>query len=234
MASRVDLVGAVSETEAAAARELANAPRVALVRNGIPELDPDGLPPAAQPERPRVICMGRVDDARRPQESARILRGVSDIADVAWVGGGGRREAAAGELAGMGVPVTGWIDRAEAMGWLERSTAYLHWAAWDGQPLAVLEAMARDVVVVGSDIPPLRELLGQDGVCASETEAVERLRQVLTDPEFREQQLTRQRGLRDRYGADRMAAEWRRAYASLAASHGHTSSPPTRASRRAA
>ena len=231
VASRVDLVGAVSETEAAAARELLGATRVALVHNGVPELDPDALPPPTQPERPRAICMGRVDAARRPAESVRILCAVSDVADVAWVGGGGRRAAATSELAGTVVPLTGWLERSAAMGWLERSTAYLHWAAWDGQPLAVLEAMARDVVVVASDIPPLRELLGEDGVCASEAQAVETLRRVLTDPNFREQQLTRQRTLRGRHGAGRMASEWRQTYASLAAAPGYPSNPLARAAR---
>jgi glycosyltransferase involved in cell wall biosynthesis len=234
VARRVQLVGAVSETEAAAARQLLGAPRVEVVRNGIPDLDPDGIPPAAAPERPRVICMGRVDEARRPPESARILRAVADIADVAWVGGGGRRAGAAGELESTGIRLTGWLDRPAALGWLGRTTAYLHWAAWDGQPLAVLEAMARDVVVVASDIAPLRELLGEDGVCATAEDAIARLRRVLTDPGFRDQELARQRELRGRYGADRMVAEWRRTYRALAAGPGHPSRPAPGAGHDAA
>ena len=35
---------------------------------------------------------------------------------------------------------------------------YLHWTAWDGLPLSILEAMANDVVVIASDIPANREL----------------------------------------------------------------------------
>jgi glycosyltransferase involved in cell wall biosynthesis len=231
VAARVDLVGAVSEMEACAARKDLGAPRVSVIRNGIPELDPGALPPAADPERPRVICMGRVDEARRPPASARILHAVADVADVAWVGGGGRRAGAADELAAAGIPLTGWLERPAAMGWLDRSTAYLHWAAWDGQPLAVLEAMARDVVVVASDIPPLRELLGPEGVCASEDEAIARLRNVLTDEGFRERELARQRERRERYGADRMVVEWREVYAALAGTPEHSSSAPAASGR---
>jgi len=233
VAARVDLVGAVSEMEASAARNELGAPRVAVIRNGIPELDPGALPPAAEPERPRVICMGRVDEARRPPESARILHAVADVADVAWVGGGGRRAAAADELAAEGIPLTGWLERPAAMGWLGRSTAYLHWAAWDGQPLAVLEAMARDVVVVASDIPPLRELLGIEGVSASADDAIIRLRNVLTDPTFRGRELARQREQRERFGAERMVREWREVYGSLAGALQHSSSAPVASGRRA-
>ena len=146
---------------------------------------------------------------------------------------GGRRAGAADELAAAGIPLTGWLERPAAMGWLDRSTAYLHWAAWDGQPLAVLEAMARDVVVVASDIPPLRELLGREGVCASAADAIGRLRSILTDPAFRDRELARQREQRERYGAERMVREWRQEYASLAGAPQHSSSAPVASGRRA-
>jgi glycosyltransferase involved in cell wall biosynthesis len=215
VARGVDLLGAVSETEARAAREVLGAPRIAVVRNGIRELDPGALPPAAQPERARVICMGRVDEARRPESCARILASISDIAEVAWVGGGGRREGADRPLIEAGITPTGWLGRAEALGWLGGSTAYLHWAAWDGQPLTVLEAMARDVAVVGSDIPPIRELLGPTGVRGSETEAIELLRSVLTSPERRAELIDAQRARRALYGAERMARGWQDLYQRL-------------------
>ena len=48
-----------------------------------------------------------------------------------------------------------------------RPPSYLHWSEWDGQSLAILEAIARDVVVVASDIPANREVLGPRQVCAT-------------------------------------------------------------------
>ena len=96
------------------------------------------------------------------------------------------------------------------------ATACLHWTAWDGQPLSILEAMANDVVVVARDIEATREMLGPQQIRGSEREAVSLLRQVLTDPALHRELLLSQRQLRDRYGAARMAADWRRAYARIA------------------
>lgn len=220
VARRVDVIGAVSATEGALARAELLAPRVVVVRNGIPELDEGRLAAPARPPEPQVIAMGRADAARRPESAARILHAVSDLARVAWVGGAGRRSAGELELAALGVEVSGWLPRSEALERLSGSTAYLHWAAWDGQPLAVLEAMARDVVVVGSDIPPLREILGAEQVCASEEQAIELLRAVLGDDALRERLLASQRERRAVYGTGRMVAEWRGLYRQLAAGRG--------------
>jgi glycosyltransferase involved in cell wall biosynthesis len=84
----------------------------------------------------------------------------------------------------------------------------------------VLEAMARDVVVVGSDIPPLREILGAEQVCASEEQAIELLRAILGDHALRERLLASQRERRAAYGTGRMVVEWRALYQLLAAGRG--------------
>ena len=60
----------------------------------------------------------------------------------------------------MGIPVTGWLDRTAALERLSEATVLLNWSSKDSHPLAVLEAMAKDVLVVASDIDPNRELLG--------------------------------------------------------------------------
>ena len=158
------------------------------------------------------------DTARRPEEAARILASVADIADVEWVGGAGRGGVPASAVTGQGVPLTGWLPREEAVAKLRSSTACLHWAAWDGRPLTVLEAMAYDVVVVGSDIPPLREMLSPDQLRAEAGEAAALLRRVLTDAELREHLLEEQRRLRKGGGARARTAEWRALYAQLLAS----------------
>jgi glycosyltransferase involved in cell wall biosynthesis len=215
VARRVAVLGAVSESEAALAREVVRAPRVEVVANGIPELDPGSIPDPTDRPVPRVIAMGRIDAARQPDACGRILAGVADLAKVAWVGGGGRRGGDPSPLNSRGVETTGWLEREAALGWLAKSTAYLHWAAWDGQPLAVLEAMARDVVVVASDIDPIRELLGPGHVRSTEDEAIALLRSILTDRDVREAMLRSQRRRRAHYAAERMVRQWRELYGAL-------------------
>jgi glycosyltransferase involved in cell wall biosynthesis len=216
-ARRVTLVGTVSEAEAATARQIAPADKVKVVRNGIPELD--GLPADAPlPERggrPRAIALGRVTAQHLPDESARLLAAVTDLAEVEWVGGGGRGDVPVAVVTDRGVPVSGWVPREEAMARLERATVLLHWTGWDGQPLSVLEAMAKDVIVIGHDIDPVREILGPEQVRAGEVEGLELLRRTLADRDVQEAMLASQRRRRRAYGAAAMAAGWIALYDAL-------------------
>lgn len=217
-ARRVDLVGAVSTAEARDAQQVAPERKIVVVRNGIPELDQRRTGPA--PDRgsgpPRVMALGRITAQRRPASAARILAALSDVAEVSWVGGGGRGGMPDSTVTDLGVPVTGWVDRAEVLSTLASATVYLHWTAWDGQPLSILEAMAKDVVVVASDIEAAREILGPRQVCSSEAEATALIRDVLRDPGLREDLLASQRERSDQFGARRMVHEWRTVYGRLA------------------
>ena len=208
IARRSALLGAVSEAEAELARSGLHAPRVAVVRNGIPELDGDR--PSAAPERaePVVIAMGRVTAARQPAASARILSALSRDARVAWIGGG-EDDA---PLRAAGIPVTGWLPRAEALERLGEATVCLHWSAWDGQSLALLEAFARDVVVVASDIAANREVVGPRQICADEASAIALARSVLGDPALRAELLADQRARAAGFGAGRAGSEWLELY----------------------
>jgi glycosyltransferase involved in cell wall biosynthesis len=214
-------VAAVSEAEAALARTVLGAPRVSVVRNGIPDLDAGSDPrPPAERDGVLVVGSGRVGPARRPAESARILAAVRDVADVRWIGDAPGDEAA--PLHAAGVPVTGWLEHADALAELGRATVLLHYSAWDGAPLAVLEAIARDVVVVASDIPPNRELLGPEQVCADEAAAVALIRAVLADAELRERLLVSQRERGRTRGAARMVQDCLDLYANVLGGPGRT------------
>jgi alpha-1,3-rhamnosyl/mannosyltransferase len=48
--------------------------------------------------------------------------------------------------------------------WLERATAYVHPARWEGFGLGVLEAMLAGLPVVASNVSSLPELVGDTGV----------------------------------------------------------------------
>jgi len=212
---RATVVGAVSEHEGSIARGY-GAHRVEVVPNGIPELDGHG-PTADPPARPRVIALGRTVPQRRPESSARILAAIADLADLAWIGGGGAERGAAGAAAleDAGIALTGWVDHDRVIEELARSTIYLHWTAWDGLPLSVLEAMACDRVVVASDIGPNREVLGPEQVCSSEEEAIDLLRRLLLDDKLRESFLASQRSRRTRYSLSRMLEGWAALYDDL-------------------
>jgi glycosyltransferase involved in cell wall biosynthesis len=204
VARRAAQVGAVSEAEAQLARDGLHAPRVAVVRNGIPELDGDRDGAVPSQREPAVVAMGRVTEARRPEAAARILSAVRDEARVLWIGGAGDDA----PLSEAGVPVTGWLSRDAALAQLAEATVYLHWSAWDGQSIAVLEALARDVVVVASDIPANREVVGERQVCADEAAAIALIRSVLRSPALRDELIAGQRTRAAGFGAARSSAEW--------------------------
>jgi glycosyltransferase involved in cell wall biosynthesis len=204
VARRSALVGAVSEAEAELARTGLHAPRVAVIRNGIPELDRDRW--GALPERaePAVVAMGRITAARRPTATARILAALAADARVEWIGGG-EDDA---PVRAAGISVTGWLPRGEALDRLGEATVYVHWSAWDGQSLALLEAFARDVVVIASDIAANREVVGPRQICADEASAIALARSILTSPELRAELLADQRLRAAAFGAGRAGAEW--------------------------
>ena len=215
---RVTLVGAVSEAEAQLARELARAAPVTIVRNGIGELDRTARSGRQKQAAQLVLAGGRIGPARRPAESARILTALRDRAEVAWVGAAPNGEEA--PLRAAGVPVSGWLPREEVLARLGDASVYLHWSAWDGLPLMVLEAMARDAVVVASDIPANREALGDRQTCRTEAEAADLIRRLLDDPGLRGEMLAEQHARRTDFGADRMLADWTDVYARLLAATG--------------
>ena len=118
---------------------------------------------------PAVVALGRIAEQRRPAATARILAALAADARVGWIGGSGDGDD--GAVRDAGIPVTGWLPHSEALERLAEATVYLHWSAWDGQSLAILEAIARDVVVVASDIPANREIVGPRQVCTDERSA---------------------------------------------------------------
>jgi len=216
VARRARVLGAVSEAEAEVARTLLHAPRVRIVPNGIRDLDADRIPaPVVRPARPRVVVMGRVDTARRPEESAQVLASLRDVADPIWIGGAPRDEAA--PLLAAGIPVTGWLPREAALEQLASATVCLHWSAWDGLSLALLEALARDVVVVASDIPANRDVVGGRQVAADVASVTALVRRVVVDDAFRASLVEDQQQIRGRFSAEACVAGWLSVYSDVAA-----------------
>jgi glycosyltransferase involved in cell wall biosynthesis len=217
VARRVDVIGACSLSEGEQARSLPSGRTVAVVPNGIPELSAGTRSSGANCGSPTVVGIGRLSDQRQPEACARMLSAVADHAEVRWIGGGPDSPGLQA-MHEAGVHVTGWLPRAATLRSLSESTLYLHWTAWDGLPLSILEAMANDVVVVASDIGPNREVLGPQQVCRTEGDAVRLMRAILADSGVRDRLLAEQRQRRQWYGADRMATQWLELYRTLSSS----------------
>lgn len=212
IAARVDAVVGVSEHEALLARQTARAGTTFVVPNGISELDGLVLPPQPAPKgRPLVVAMGRIAPARLPSETAAILRSVASMADVLWIGGGSDSRLLA-HVDRAGIERTGWVSRDGALAKLRLASVFVHWSAWDGLPLAILEAMALDVPVIGRDIPPVRELLAPEQLCTTVEGASRAIVALLSDPHRRAAALASQEASRRRYGASEMAASWAEVY----------------------
>ena len=75
--------------------------------------------------------------------------------------------------------------------------------------------MAKDVVVVASDVPANRELLGPQQVFSTEESATAFLRRVITERDLRAELLSAQRARRDAFSAYAMTERWLAVYDSL-------------------
>lgn len=72
-------------------------------------------------------------------------------------------EKLAGELGlGGAVRFTGWIPREELYSLFQHASAFVYPSTFEGFGMPVLEALAAGVPTVCSDIPPLREVAGED------------------------------------------------------------------------
>ena len=107
----------------------------------------------------QVVGTGRLAPARDPyffRDVARIVRRVNPAIEFVWVGGGDKRYRAA--LNEVGVTVTGWLPRNEALEAFAQADLHLHPSAWDGFPMVLLEANALRIPSIVRDIVAFAEV----------------------------------------------------------------------------
>jgi len=186
---------ACSRTEGLVAERLAGGARVTVVQNGIDLLaGPDVVP---EPTEDFIIAaVGRAVHQRRPDLVARISPVVREElgARLVWFGDGPLRES----LTDAGVEVTGWLPEREAAQAFGKANVVLHLSAFEGLSIALLEAMAAGRPVVATDLPSIREVVGDSAILVASTEeAVSAIRRLYADADLRSQLGSR---ARDRVG----------------------------------
>jgi glycosyltransferase involved in cell wall biosynthesis len=166
---------ACSRTEGAIARRLSGERRVTIVPNGV---DLDSLTIADRcGERFAVASVGRAVYQRRPDMFAEMTRLLADLPAVSfrWLGDGSEREV----LLAAGVEVSGWLPQEDVAPAVASADVLVHFSAFEGLPLSLLEAMALGRAVVASDLPVIREVVDDTAIlvqnAADGAEAVRRL-----------------------------------------------------------
>lgn len=164
LARNTGAVAACSPREAALATELSKVrpgrTLVGYVPNfaAVPAGRSAGSKVAVRTEVLRLAGSGRLGAQKDPRfflAAVEALRQEGYDVQARWLGGGDPELAR--ELVENGIQVTGWLPRAQLLAELAGSDVYLHSAAWEGFPLAVLEADALRIATVLRDIPAFED-----------------------------------------------------------------------------
>jgi glycosyltransferase involved in cell wall biosynthesis len=191
---------ACSRAEAAVAARLLRVNRVSIIRNGL-DSGPAPAPAGGRPLRFVVASIGRAYYQRRPDLFAELASRLQDELDIEfrWFGEGPESEA----LADARVAVSGWLAQAEVASALRRSHVIVHFSAFEGLPLALLEAMAAERPIIASDLPVIREVVGDTAILVNGVgEAADAVRQLYANGPLR-----RELGLRARDRVHRLFSE---------------------------
>jgi glycosyltransferase involved in cell wall biosynthesis len=191
--SRASAVVALGEARAAWLKVIAPDARITVIPNAVQLAQPSVQPAPGKPVG--VVFLGLIGDRK----------GTFGLID-AWARLGG--EAATLTIAGDGeverarrriqelhleatVEVREWLSESDVCDLLHRAQVLVLPSHHEGQPMAVLEAMARGLCVVASDVGGLPEMIGDGcGVLVSpdDIEAIAAaLKLVICDHELREQ-----------------------------------------------
>ncbi|WP_171110353.1 MULTISPECIES: glycosyltransferase [Streptomyces] len=154
MTVRTGVVAACSPREAQLARRM-GAARVVHVPNIVLPVSDVPLSSPCRNRRPVAVAVGRLCPQKDPAFFARAAAAAPSL-DWVWIGEGDTRLRQL--LEDAGVRVTGWLDRREIRRRLGEASVYVHTAAWEGAPLALLEAVGAGLPVAARYIPALAAL----------------------------------------------------------------------------
>jgi glycosyltransferase involved in cell wall biosynthesis len=175
---------ACSRAEGEVAARMLRAKRVSVVQNG---LDLALTPAAKRNENSRLVVasVGRAYHQRRPDLFAQLARQLREEPEIEfrWFGDGPE----AVTLARAGIAVSGWLPQAAVASAVGRSDVVVHFSAFEGLPLALLEAMTMGRPIIASDLPVIREVVGNAAlVVRGPAEAADAVRLLRADHGLRE------------------------------------------------
>lgn len=132
---------------------------------------------------PTVVSIGRLGSQKDPARFAAVIASAQRTLPglrAVWIGDGD--PALRSTLEEAGVRVTGWVSTADVTRTLADADVYVHTAAWEGFPLAVLEAITVGVPVVARRIGafagmPDEWLFDDDDQAARSIDAAHRARE---------------------------------------------------------
>lgn len=105
-----------------------------------------------------VVTAGRVAPQKDPEFFAAVAQDLAAMGDfhAVWIGDGDPRLVRVLERAG--VTVTGWLTEDDVAQQLSDSDVYVHTAAYEGLPIAILNAATVGLPVVVRNVPSLENL----------------------------------------------------------------------------
>ncbi|WP_062393937.1 glycosyltransferase [Gordonia phthalatica] len=216
LSARPQTVLAVSDRESRLARALTDRAVVVTVPNAVPAGLRQAPMHAGHKGGRRVVAIGRICAQKGPTFFAAVAQLVGDRAEFIWIGDGDEgREA----LLAAGVEITGWRRPEVVRAWLEDADLCLHTAAWEGSPLATLEAAAAGLPVVARGIESMRSL-GYVDAGSDPSQVAATVVAFFADESERLRVCEATRALRSRYSDTAMATALGAAYETAVTSGG--------------
>ena len=179
------VVAACSERERTLARNLNRRMQVEMVPN-VSRFSADpvegGADGDAANSRPfTVVGLGRLSSQKDPSWFSAVVNKLRNNSTVryefVWIGSGPEKYQR--ELEACGVRVTGWLPEEDVQVILREGDIYMHTAAWEGYPVALLNAISAGLVPVVREIPAFA---GHEELCVrSVMDAASRIQAIASD-----------------------------------------------------
>lgn len=189
--SQAHTVVALGNTWAARLRAIAPEARIVQIPNAVRPARPVRQPGPGEPVH--VVFLGRIGEWKGTFRLLHAWALLGNPVATLTVAGDGEVEEARRLVRELGlqdqVEVHDWLSADAVSALLDRAHVLVLPSRNEGQPMAVLEAMARGLCIVASDVGGLAEMIGGGcGVIVSPNDVdsiADGLRRVIDDPELR-------------------------------------------------